>query len=128
MLVPERVAEACNHVPYRETEEREANLPEIETVVVAEHQWESTESEVKDSLEERGVGAENHDHGIEEQKLEWDVERLEESLGERLGCASFLGGRVVFTVVFAFAEGHRLSAEEDGVERFWNEEDASEGN
>lgn len=59
-------------------------MPEIETVVVAEHQWESTETEVEDSLDERGVGAENHNHRVEEQKLEWDVERSEESLGERL--------------------------------------------
>lgn len=84
VLVPERIEQACNQVTYDETDEREANLPEIETVVVAEHQWESTETEVEDSLDERGVGAENHNHGVEEQKLEWDVERSEESLGEGL--------------------------------------------
>lgn len=37
VLMPERVEEACNQVTYQETEEREANLPEIETVIGAEH-------------------------------------------------------------------------------------------
>ena len=47
--VPERVEKACNQVTYRKTDERKANLPEIESVVVAKHQRESTETEVKDS-------------------------------------------------------------------------------
>lgn len=84
VLVPERIEQACNQVTYHETEKCEANLPEIETVVVAEHQWESTETEVEDTLDERGVGAKNHNHGVKEQKLEWDIERSEESLGEGL--------------------------------------------
>lgn len=46
VLVPVRVTEACNHVTYQETEEREADLPEVETVVVGEHEGESTEKEV----------------------------------------------------------------------------------
>jgi len=79
-------------------------------------------------LQERGVGAESQDHGVEEQKLEWDVERSEESLVEGLRCAGYLGGGVVLVVVCTSAKGRRFFAEEDGVECFWYEEDAYEDN
>ena len=49
MLV--RIEKACNHITDSETDECEANLPKIETVVVAKHQCKSTEKEVEDSLE-----------------------------------------------------------------------------
>lgn len=57
VLVPEWIEKACNNVTDHDTDKREADLPKIEAVVFAKDQRESTEKQVENSLDQRGVSA-----------------------------------------------------------------------
>ncbi len=75
-------------------------------------------------MEKGGIHAEDGNNRIQEQELEWDVERGEKGSCDGLSFPGFLKGGVVLVIAGILAELGSFSAEEDWVESLWSDYDA----
>jgi hypothetical protein len=118
--VPEWIrCHAKNH-SHADTNERQADLPKLEVVVVAEDQTESTEKEVKNTKQDSRVDTKEQKHRFKYEKFKWNVTRMKDCSTDGFGVS--LSGRVPLTDPSGLALLLGLLLEKDFVECLGHEE------